>query len=515
MAKFTVYNWAVVMLMALGQTSVSYSLSAISGALGQPNFYVYMNLTADPSDPRYSRTSNYVSATTGTLLSGGCLGVCLTGWLADRLGRKLTLQIGAITLIIGGALQAASIDQGMFLAARVITGIGMGSCWTTIPMYQAELATPASRGFMVSMSGVMFALGYMLSGWINFGTYYGGVQAPNSTWPWRFPLAMQILPMVIMLLGSPALPEAPRWLVKNERHEEGMSVLTQLHAQKDDTSNELARREYDQISTQIAYETVLHKQLGSFALIRTSSNRMRAFMGVGILVGCQFLGLSVVGTYGVLVYSSLGMTGSIPLLLQAIWVSISLPGNFLTALFVDKLGRRVFLLIGSIGILICLVVLAVLEALYLRTTNIAGQKASIFIIFLMIVFWCTCMDATQFVYLSEIYPNYLRAQGQALGMLGWMVSGIILLVAAPIAMDKIGWKFLLVNISCTVAFIISLYLFYPETRLKSIEDINAIFGDTVVLPLDEMKEKENMYAGETAKESAAEGWQQTEGGNAC
>lgn len=206
------------------------------------------------------------------------------------------------------------------------------------------------------------------------------------------------------------------------------------------------------------------------------------------------MGLTIIGTYGVLVYTSLGMKGSIPLLLQAVWVTIAFPCNSFTALYIDKVGRRKLLMIGGMGILVCLIINTALQAEFLGTSNHAGQKAAIFIIFLMLVFWASCIDATQFVYLSEIWPSALRAQGQTIGMAGWMLSGVVMLVAAPIAMDKIHWRFSLINICCTAVFIICLYFFYPETQGKSIEDINELFGDTVVVHFEARTEEEkNVY----------------------
>lgn len=489
---FTAYNWGIVMLMALGTTSVSYSLSSISGALGQANFYEYMNLVAVAGEPGYDHTSNFISSTTACLLSGAIIGVCIAGWAADFLGRRLATQLASVVLVIGAAIQAGSVNQGMFLAGRLIAGGGMGGLWTTLPMYQAEVSTPDSRGFMVSMTGVMFALGYMLSGWINFGTYYAGIKDPKSSFAWRFPLAVQLLPALLLFFGSPLLPQSPRWLIEKERPEEALKVLKRLHAKKQDDGDidEYAKREFVQMSKQIEFDTSVQRELGRFAILKTAANRKRVYLGAGLLWGCQFMGLTVIGTYGVLVYSSLGLTGSIPLLLQGVWVTISLPGNLFTALFVDKVGRRTLLLTGAAAILMCQVILCALEAKYLGTSNKAGQDASVFFIFLMILIWSTCMDATQFVYLSEIFPSHLRAQGQAVGMVSWMLSGIILLVAAPIAMDHIHWRFLLINICCTVVFIACLYFFYPETARLSIEDINALFGDTVVLRFEGATEKE-------------------------
>lgn len=449
------------MLMALGTTSVSYSLSCIGGALGQSNFYSHMKLIAVAGEPGYDHTSNFISSTTACLLSGAIIGVCITGWTADFLGRRRAAQIGAVFLILGGAIQAGSVNQGMFLAGRLIAGGGMGGLWTVLPMYQAEVSTPDSRGFMVSMTGVMFALGYMLSGWINFGTYYAGINDSSSSFPWRFPLAMQILPAILLLMGSPLLPESPRWLIEKDRPVEALQVLKRLHAKTHSGDrgdlDEYAQREFIQMSKQIEYDVGIQRALGRFAIVRTAANRKRLYLGAGLLWGCQFLGLTVIGTYGVLVYNSLGLEGSIPLLLQALWVTISLPGNMFTALFVDRVGRRSLLLFGASAILVCQATLCGLEAEYLGTSNRGGQIASVFFIFLMILIWSACMDATQFVYLSEIFPSHLRAQGQAVGMVSWMVSGIILLVAAPIAMDHIHWKFLLINIcvskSCKLLFL--------------------------------------------------------------
>jgi sugar porter (SP) family MFS transporter len=504
--KINAYNWAIVVFVALGTTSVAYGLACISGALGQASFYKDMNLAGVATDPDYSHTTNFISATNGCLLAGAFLGVCINSWSADRFGRKRSLQAGAVVFVVGGALQGGAYDQAMFLIARFITGVGLGSLVTSIPMYQAELATPESRGFMVSMTGIMFAVGYTLSAWINYGTYYAGINNPDSSFPWRFPLAFQILPALIMLIGSPILPFSPRWLVQQGRFDESLKVLRRLHKVAGDNHDEYARREFIQMTKQVEFDTRLGKEIGRFALFRTPSNRKRAGIAFMVMWGAQFTGVFVIATYGVLIYTSLGMTGSIPLLLNAIWTSITIPGNIFTALFVDKFGRRTFFLIGLIGILVSLIFEAALQAQFLGTDNTAGQNAAIFFIFLFIAFWCTMMDATIYVYLSEIFPSYIRSHGQAFGMSGYFLSGIVVLVAAPIALNEIHWKFFLVLICVTAVFWLAVYFFFPETKMRSIEDINAQFGDTVVLRFAGATEAElEEYAKEIAQELELEG----------
>jgi MFS family permease len=175
------------------------------------------------------------------------------------------------------------------------------------------------------------------------------------------------------------------------------------------------------------------------------------------------------------------MTGYMPLLLSALWVTASFPGNVFTGLFVDKFGRRAFLLVGHAGILVTNIFETALQAQFLGTDNLAGQRAAIFFIFLFIAFWSSCLDASQFLYLSEIFPTHIRAQGMAVGMAGMYLASIILLVAGPTALDQIGWKFFLVLICPQFVFFLILYFFAPETKQRSLEDINAAFGETVAV----------------------------------
>lgn len=170
-----------------------------------------------------------------------------------------------------------------------------------------------------------------------------------------------------------------------------------------------------------------------------------------------------------------------PLLLSAVWVTASLPGNIFNGLFVDRFGRRTFLLVGLGLIVIDLICECALQAQFLGTTNIAGQRAAIFFIFMFIICWSFCLDASQYLYLSEIFPTHIRAQGMAIGMSGLYCASIILLIAGPIALNNITWKFFLVLIIPTAAQFLIIFFFAPETKQRSLEDINAAFGDQVAV----------------------------------
>ena len=237
---------------------------------------------------------------------------------------------------------------------------------------------------------------------------------------------------------------------------------------------------------------------GQWDIFATAPNRKRSMLGFGLMFGNQFTvsipyyifrissssktqGVLVIANYGVLLYSSLGMTKFMPLLLSALWVTSTFPGNVFTALMIDKLGRRTFLLIGLAGCMIANIFEAALQAEFLGGTNKAGQRAAIFFIFLFVLFWSSFLDASQFLYLSEIFPMHIRAEGMALGMSALYLADIIVLVAGPIALDQIKWKFFLVFIVPGAVEWLAVFFFFPETKQRSLEDINVAFGETVAV----------------------------------
>jgi len=161
------------------------------------------------------------------------------------------------------------------------------------------------------------------------------------------------------------------------------------------------------------------------------------------------VGIYVMTNYGVLIYTSLGLTGSVPLLLNACWTTFTIVGNVWTSLFVDRFGRRTFLLIGACGCVTALIFLAALTATFLGGTNRAGLNAAVFFIWFYILWWCFFVDATQYVYVSEIWPNGLRSQGTAFGIAVFYVASEVTLVGAPVALNAIGWKYVLGSVpSC-------------------------------------------------------------------
>ncbi|KAF2741235.1 MFS transporter [Polyplosphaeria fusca] len=471
------YNLWVVIFVGFGSISTAYGLAIIGSTVGQPNFYTYFNLAA-AGEPGYAHTTNMIGGLNGVNSAGAIFGCLVNAWTCEKYGRRRSILIGCTILIVGGAFCAGAYDIAMFLVGRFIAGLGSGILACVVPIYQAEVSTPETRGAMVCVTGICYALGYALAGWLGFGCFFLPADSPHAEFAWRFPLAFQIFFPIVVLAGSRFIPYSPRWLLQQDRRDEAFEIVKKLHAHSKDPHHNKAREEFYLIEKQ--YELDKSMDVRPFEIFRTAPNRRRALVGFLLMWGDQFLGVFVMANYGVLIYASLGLTGYVPLLLNAVWTTVTIPGNIWTALYIDRFGRRTFMLIGSIGTTCSLIFLCALSAEFLNTENVAGLRAAAFFIFFWIFWWCFFIDATQYVYIAEIFPNHLRPQGVAFGLSAFYLASEICLVGAPVAMNQIGWKFYLVLICPSVVYIVLIYLLFPETKGRTLEEIGALFGDTHV-----------------------------------
>ena len=186
---------------------------------------------------------------------------------------------------------AGSISIGMFLAGRVIAGIGSGILAVVVPMYQGEVATAETRGAMMCITGVMYAFGYSLAGWLGFACYFFPADSPFATFSWRFPLAMQVVAPLVVLAGSAFIPFSPRWLLGQDRRDEAFEIVKRLHAKHDDPNHATARSEFYLMEKQFELDKTF--TMRPFEIFRTTPNLRRVFVACLLMWGNQFLGIFV------------------------------------------------------------------------------------------------------------------------------------------------------------------------------------------------------------------------------
>jgi MFS family permease len=155
--------------------------------------------------------------------------------------------------------------------------------------------------------------------------------------------------------------------------------------------------------------------------------------------------------------------------------------NAINAVLLDYVGRKWLMVTGLIGCAISLLGVSIMVALYGGTTNKGGNSAGVFFLYLHLTFYATCMDASTYVYGSEIWPTHLRGKGFAISCAGLFVGSLTLLEAAPTAFQTIGWRFYLIMMAFTLICAIIFALFFPETKGMTLEEISALFDDEVAI----------------------------------
>ncbi|KID81491.1 General substrate transporter [Metarhizium guizhouense ARSEF 977] len=470
-AKANGYNFTVSFFATLGSFTYGFNSAIIGSVIGLPSFYSYFEFT---SDSAYG--SSLIGAANGGYTGAGVVGALTVFCLLDKIGRKRAIQISAFLCLISAALQAGSVHIGMFLAFRVVNGLAVAWINCAVPTYISEISPASQRGRVLGSHGFVICVSYGMSGWCGFGTYYES----NPTIQWRLLLALQCVSPLLLCLGSPWLPESPRWLMDQGRHQEGLAILQRLHETEHDTQHLVARHEFHQIRNQLELDRV-NKVRNLWQIMKIKSYRTRLLYGFWIQAACMSTGVLV------LELQNLGLTGSLPLLLLAIYNSWAAFLNYLNTLYLDRFGRKKCMC----GCMFSLIMVTALVANCggASNTNPAGAGAAVAFTFLFVSFYGSGLDVSSYVYCTEIFPTNIRAQGVGFSIAGlFLMTTIYASVAGP-AFYYIGWKYYIVFISMT-AFMLPLIIFkFPETKGLTLEEIGQLFGDEVAVEASQLPNK--------------------------
>ncbi|KAE8328868.1 general substrate transporter [Aspergillus sergii] len=491
-SQTSTYNKLVAIFVAVGSMTYGYCSSIISSTIGQPGWYTYFDLPQEGEPGYASITTPAISTANGVFSAGGAVGTLFIMWSCDYFGRKVNIQLGAFFSMFGGALQGGANSLKMFQAGRFVCGLGIGILVTVCPMYLSEMSSAFRRGWLVGHHAIFLVFGYMLAGWVGYACYFaeGGL----GSFGWRFPLCLQCLPAIVLLLGSPWLPRSPRWLISKGKHEEAKIVLQKLRQSPDDPDNLVAKEEYFQTAEQIRLEAERLSTYGNVwnAVLRKKSYRKRMAIGFLTQWGAEFGGPLIINNYAVLLYTNLGMTGGMPLLLSAVWLTTAgVIYNPLGAWLHDKVNsRRGMYITGFVGIIISTSCLAAMTSEYAGTTNRVGNGFGIFFIYLYLAFQGTFCDTTMYLYVSEIFPTEIRPIGMGFSLFGQFAATLILLQTAPMGFNNAGWKYYLVIICWSAVFIPVIYYFFPETARLTLEEIAKNFGEEVAVHVTDATDEE-------------------------
>ncbi|KAH0847812.1 hypothetical protein AYO21_04018 [Fonsecaea monophora] len=462
--KLNVYTLILISYLGLGSMSFGYAASVIGTLLGQPSFLEYFNLETS------SNGTTLISTMNGVFQTGGFLGVLCLPWVADKYGRKWSLAVPALLIIVSGAVMAGSTNVAEFIVFRFFSGAGAYMFVAAPPLMMSELVPANLRGGLVEFHGVFYVFGYLTATWIGFGCFFW----PNNGHNWRLPVALQCLWPSLLLSGLFVCPESPRWLVMRGRDEQARQVLTKIHSHSG-VGHDRANLELYQIQKQVAIDRSLPSSW--YQMFKRPSYRKRALLGLATTGMVQFSGVLVINNYGPVIYRLLGYSPMKQLLFPSLWLTVGFVCFFFGPILIDKIPRNWMLGIGILGTSTMLSIIAALLANFVPSTNTAALKATVAMFFLYQPFVNIGLDGTQFVYLGEVFPNHLRAKGVCLGTSMIAFMNIIWLQSAPEALKNIQWKFLLCFIIPGFLSGFCVVMFWPDTRDTPLEEIGAIFGD--------------------------------------
>ncbi|ODV90244.1 hypothetical protein CANCADRAFT_103965 [Tortispora caseinolytica NRRL Y-17796] len=462
------YTWGVAVFASVGSMLYGIDSGIISTTIGHESFLEYF----DPFTP------NIKGAVVSTFAGGSFFGVIFAGWANDFLGRKKTIYIAAFISLVAGIIQAASVHVGMLIAGRIVGGFSVGILNCIIPIYESEISPPAHRGLISGLHSQFVGIGFAIANWVGFGCSYA-----SGDFQWRFPLAFQCIPSLLMLAGTWALPESPRWLIEKEREDEAYRVIKRLHSNAVDET--LYKAEFNQIREQLRFEKASNAKSWK-ELFYKPSNRKRLILAMLVQAFTQLTGINVINYYQITIYNSLGMYGHMAQAMAGIYGLCGPAANLICIFFVDKWGRRITLIITSFLLAIDMsIVMALIATVVDGGNNKTGQGFTLLFIFLFTIIYSLGYNAIHYIYVPEIMNQAVRSRGTAIATDTNVAINVMLNQVSPIAFAHVEWRYYSLFIATNITGAIVVWWLFPETKGKTLEEINELFGDEVMITLDE------------------------------
>ncbi len=401
------------------------------------------------------------SVVMGMALWGTVVGAIFGGIPTNKIGRKNTLLWIGFFFLISAIGSALANDPFTFAAFRFLGGLGVGASTIAAPAYVSEIAPAAKRGRLVALYQFNIVLGILVAFVSNYFLKDVGENA------WRWMLGIQAVPATIYILLMLTVPKSPRWLLSKFRNEEARKVLAIVDPQANIESMMLEIQQAGDKS----HENIFMKKY-RFPLIL-------AFL---IAFFNQFSGINAFLYYAPRIFQEAGL-GENTALLSSIGIGVAnLLFTLLGVALIDKLGRRLLMYIGSVGYIVSLGLVS--AAFYF---NWGGMSVPAFL-FLFIASHAIGQGAVIWVFISEIFPNHIRASGQAFGSsVHWVLAAIIPSLI-PVLFSTIGPEVVFRIFTIMMVFQLAFVAFLmPETKGRSLEELSEELTNNVTQQNDTKK----------------------------
>jgi len=453
------YIWTISLIVALGGLLFGYDWVVIGGA--KP-FYEKFFALDDPNRQGWAMSCALVGCLSGALVSGA---------LSDRFGRKRLLIFSALLFAVSSVgTGLARVFEG-FVAWRILGGTAIGLASNLSPMYIAEVAPARIRGRLVSVNQLTIVIGILLAQTVNWliarpvppgATAQEILNSWNGQFGWRWMFGVTAVPSIFFFVGMFLVPESPRWLAKNGKHERARHVLSRIGGDAY-AGKALAEIEATLVNE---IERVNFKDLLEPRMLRILS------LGVALAVFQQWCGINVFFNYAEDIFSAAGYKVSDILFNIVITGTVNLVFTFVAIATVDRVGRRVLMLIGSGGLA---VIYTILGACFWTQTQ------GFLVLFLVVsAIGCYAMSLAPvlWVVISEIFPNRIRGAAMSIAVMALWAACFVLTRTFPNLYKSLGLAgtFWIYAAICVAGFVFILNCL-PETKGKTLEEIEKELVD--------------------------------------
>ncbi|KGL63132.1 sugar porter family MFS transporter [Polaribacter sp. Hel1_85] len=447
-------------IAALGGLLFGYDTGVINGA----QFYLTKYFQLDAA------TKGWV---VGSALLGCLLGAVIAGPLSIKLGRKSSLIISAIlfSLSAWGSGLPSFLEESVTLLVvfRIIGGLGIGIASMNAPMYIAEIAPADKRGKLVTYYQLAIVIGFFA---VFLVTYFIGnklTELQNVEFGWRQMFWSELIPSGLFLIALFLVPKSPRWLLLKNKDIEALAVLTKIHGEEN------AKREVEEIKNSLVKEIKKGK-------VNYFSKNILIIIIIGSVFSLlqQFTGINAVLYYGADIFEkSLGFGKGDILKQQVLLAFVNLVFTLVAMVTVDKLGRKPLVYIGSGGMLVGFLLLGF---------TIQQQAIGILSLLGVLIFigsFALSMGPVVWVVLSEMFPNRIRSVAMSVAVAvqwagNYVVSQSFPMVTASEANNNSFWNgsmpYFIFSFFILIIIVFT-YKFIPETKGKSLEEIESIWNN--------------------------------------
>ena len=448
------YLWAISFVAALGGLLFGYDWVLIGGA--KPFYEKFFPLT-DAAQQGWAMSC---------ALIGCLLGAVISGSLSDRYGRKRLLVLAAVLFGVSSAGTALANVFHRFVVWRIVGGMAIGLASNLSPMYIAEISPAAVRGKLVSLNQLTIVIGILLAqcvNWLIAQPVPAGASAIEilNSWNgqigWRWMFGVTAIPSLLFFLGMLVVPESPRWLARNGRHEKAGRILDRLNGEVH------AKQALVEIESSLA----AGEEVGLFALLDPRLVGV-LFLGVSLAVFQQWCGINVIFSYAEEVFSAAGYHVSDILLNIVITGAVNLAFTLVAIALVDKVGRRKLMLFGSVALALIYCLLGF--GFYRHSQGIH----MLLLVVVAIACYAMSLAPVTWVVISEIFPNHIRGAAMSVAVSSLWIASFILTYTFPLlnrGLGPAGTFWIYAGICLAGSLFIRWRL--PETKGQTLEEIEV------------------------------------------